>query len=72
MPVKTKKWNLIDNYCFKTLIKTLTEKKISSLFEIPYSPECRPIDLIIKREYKGIFNLYDKIEYHKNRVDLGL
>ena len=71
LPAKAKKWNLMANHCDKTLIRTLLAMKISSLFEMPYTPECRPVDLIVNGEYKGNFNLCDKIEYHKNRVELG-
>ena len=69
LPTKAKKWNLMSNNADKSLLRTLLAMKISSLFEMPYTPECRPVDLILNGEFKGNFNLCDKID--EKRVDLG-
>ena len=71
MPAKAKKWNLMANHSDKTLLRTLLAMKISTLFEMPFTPECRPVDVMVNGEFKGNYNLCDKIEYSKNRVDLG-
>ena len=71
MSAKAKKWNLMANHSDKTLIRTLLEMKISTLFEMPYTPQCRPVDLMVNGEFKGNYNLCDKIEYNKNRMQLG-
>ena len=71
MSAKAKKWNLMANHSDKTLIRTLLAMKISTLFEMPYTPQCRPVDLMVNGEFKGNYNLCDKIEYNKNRMQLG-
>ena len=71
MPAKAKKWNLMANHSDKTLLRTILAMQISKLFEMPFSPECRPVDVIINGEFKGNYNLCDKIEYNKNRIQLG-
>ena len=71
MPAKAKKWNLMANHADKTLLRTLLAMKISTLFEMAFTPECRPVDVMVNGEFKGNFNLCDKIEYNKNRVQLG-
>ena len=71
MPAKAKKWNLIANHSDKTLLRTLLAMKISTLFEMSYTPECRLVDVMVNGEFKGNYNLCDKIEYNKNRVELG-
>ena len=71
LPAKAKKWSLLANHSDKTLLRTLVAMKISTLFEMPFTPECRPVDLMVNGEFKGNYNLCDKIEYNKNRVDLG-
>ena len=71
MPANAKKWNLMANHSDKTLLRTLLAMKISTLFEMPFTPECRPVDVIVNGEFKGNYNLCDKIEYNKNRIDLG-
>ena len=71
MPAKAKKWNLMANHSDKTLLRTLLAMKISTLFEMSNTPECRPVDVMVNGEFKGNYNLCDKIEYNKNRVELG-
>ena len=71
LPAKAKKWSLLANHSDKTLLRTLVAMKISTLFEMPFTPECRPVDVMVNGEFKGNYNLCDKIEYNKNRVDLG-
>ena len=71
MPAKAKKWNLMANHSDKTLLRTLLAMKISTLFEMSYTPECRPVDVMVNGEFKGNYNLCDKVEYNKNRVELG-
>ena len=71
LPAKAKKWSLLANHSDKTLLRTLVAMKISTLFEMPFTPECRPVDVMVNGEFKGNYNLCDKIEYSKNRVDLG-
>ena len=70
-PAKAKKWNLMANHSDKTLLRTLLAMKISSLFEMTFTPECRPVDVMVNGEFKGNYNLCDKIEYNKNRIELG-
>ena len=71
MTAKAKKWNLMANHSDKTLLRTMLAMKISTLFEMRFTPQCRPVDLMINGEFKGNYNLCDKIEYNKNRIELG-
>ena len=71
LSAKAKKWNLMANHSDKTLLRTLLAMKISILFEMPFTPECRPVDVMVNGEFKGNYNLCDKIELNKNRVQLG-
>jgi len=58
------------NHSDKTLIRTLLAMKIRTLFEMSFTPECRLVDVMVNGEFKGNYNLCDKIEYNKNRIDL--
>ena len=62
MPAKAKKWNLMANHSDKTLLRTLLAMKISTLFEMSNTPECRPVDVMVNGEFKGNYNLCDKVE----------
>ena len=71
LPAKAKKWNLMANYADRTLLRTLLGFEISSLVEMKYTPQCRPVDVMVNGEFKGNYNLCDKIERNKNRVQLS-
>ena len=70
LPAKAKKWNLMANHSDRTLLRTLLGFKISSLFEIYYTPQCRSVDVMVNGDYKGNYNLCDNIEYNENRIKL--
>ena len=70
MQSKAKSWTLLANHSDKTLIRNILAYKISSLFELKYSPECKPVDLIVNGEYKGNYNLCDQIEEGKGRIEV--
>ena len=70
MPANAKKWNLLANHGDKTLLRTRLAFKISSLFEMKYTPACLPVDLMVNGEYKGNFDLCDQVEQGKGRVEI--
>ena len=70
MPANAKKWNLLANHGDKTLLRNKLAFKISSLFEMKYTPACLPVDLMVNGEYKGNFDLCDQIEQGKGRVEI--
>ena len=71
LPAKAKKWNLMANFSDRTLLRTLLGFKLSSLFEMKYTPQCRSVDVMVNGEFKGNYNLCDKIEFNENRVNLS-
>ena len=70
MPANSKKWNLLANHGDKTLLRNKLAFKISSLFEMKYTPACLPVDFMVNGEYKGNFDLCDQIEQGKGRVEI--
>ena len=70
MPANAKKWNLLANHGDKTLLRNKLGLKISSLFEMKYTPACLPVDLMVNGEYKGNFDLCDQVEQGKGRVEI--
>ena len=70
MPANAKKWNLLANHSDKTLLRNKVAFKISSLFEMKYTPSCQPVDLMVNGEYKGSYDLCDQVEQGKERVDI--
>ena len=70
MTAKDKSWTLLANHSDKTLIRNMLALKISSLFEMKYTPECQPVDLILNGEFKGNYGFCDQVKYGKGRIEV--
>ena len=70
MPAKAKSWTLLANHSDKTLIRNMLAFKISSLFEMKYTPACKPVDLIVNGEFKGNYGLCDQVEEGEGRIEV--
>lgn len=69
-PAKAKKWTLINNYGDKTLIRNNVAFEISRRAEMPYSPWCRNVDLLLNGEYRGTYQLTDWLGIDSKRVNI--
>jgi hypothetical protein len=65
-----KNWAIIANFSDKTLMRYLLAHKISSLFELTYSPACESVDMILNGEFQGNFGFCDQIEEGKGRIEV--
>lgn len=65
-----KKWTLINNYGDKTLIRNLIAFQMSKIARMPYTPYGTMVDVMLNGEYKGTYQLCDKIEAKKDRVNI--
>ena len=70
MPSKSRSWTLLANHSDKTLIRNMLAFKISSLFDMKYTPACTPVDLIVNGEFKGNYGLCDQVEKGDGRVEI--
>ena len=70
LPANAKSWTLLANHSDKTLIRNMLAFKISSLFEMKYTPICQPVDLIVNGEFKGNYGLCDQVEEGKGRIEV--
>lgn len=70
-PAKDKKWTVINNYGDKTLMRNMLAFEVSRLFGRSYTPYCQPVDVVVNGEYRGQYQLSDKIEVGKNRIELN-
>ena len=70
MTAKAKTWTLLANHMDKSLIRNLVALKISTLFEMKYTPECKPVDLIVNGEFKGSYDFCDQVEEGKKRIEV--
>ncbi len=69
-PSNAKKWTLINNYGDKTLMRNQLAFELSRRFNMPYTPFCAYVDVVLNGDYKGCYQLCDQIEVRKGRVDI--
>ena len=69
-PAKAKKWTLINNYGDKTLMRNCLAFEVSKRLELPYTPYCQPVDVIMNGEYKGCYQLCDQVSPDPKRVPI--
>ena len=69
-PAKDKKWVLINNFSDKSLIRNMVGFEVSRCLGMLYTPFCTMADVIVNGDYRGTYQLADKIEVGKNRLDI--
>ena len=70
-PSTAKSWILLANHGDKTLIRNLLALEISRLFEMRFTVNCKPIDIICNGEYLGNYIICEKIEVKKDRINIS-
>ena len=67
---KAKDWVLVNNYGDKTLMRNIVAFHVSEIFAMPYTPYSQPVDVFVNGEYKGNYQLCDKVEVKKERIEI--
>ena len=70
MPAKAKNWVLINNLSDKTLMRNMVAFEASRRLGMDYTPAARLVDVMYNGELKGTYQLCDKIEAGKNRIEM--
>lgn len=69
-PAKAKNWVLVNNYGDKSLMRNIVAFHVSRAADMPYTPFCEAVDVLVNGEYKGCYQLSDKIEVKKGRIEV--
>ena len=67
---KSKKWVLTSNARDHALIRNQICFGLSEFVGLPYTPECRQVDLYLNHQYNGTYILQEKVEIGENRIDI--
>lgn len=67
---KSKNWSLIANYEDKTLLRNYLAEYIGEQIGMEFVMQVRPVDLWYNGEYWGTYNLTEKVEIEKERVNI--
>lgn len=65
-----KKWSLVNNYGDKSLMRNIVAFEIARRVGMAYVPFCKPVDVFLNGEFKGCYQLCDKIDIRPARVDI--
>lgn len=69
---KHKKWVLLANYSDKSLLRTEFAFNLgNNIFDnLSWTPGAKSVELVLNGEYVGVYQLVEKIEFDKNRLDI--
>ena len=68
---KNRNWVLISNHCDQSLIRNYIAFWLQNQLDgIPWSPECRMVDLYLNNEYVGDYMLVEKITTGETKIDI--
>lgn len=65
-------WVFLANYSDKSLLRNALAMQISSILGMDWTPRYRIVELWINREYQGVYNLFEKKEVTRNKVNIDL
>ena len=67
---KLSRWILLANQYDQTAIRNTVCLKLAAAAGLPYTPQCRAVDLYINGNYRGNYLLCEKIEIGKNMLPI--
>lgn len=67
---KAKGWVLLANYADKSLLRNATAMRSSEILQMPWTPRYRIVEVWLNGSYEGVYNLFEKKDTGKNKVDI--
>lgn len=67
---KAKKWVLISNYLDHSMLRNALTTEICKQTDMPYTSDYVFVDLYADGDYRGTYQLYEKIQIQKQRVNI--
>jgi len=67
---KNKKWILLANWYDVSLIRNQITFDLYRQVGMPYTPDCRQVELYLNRNYNGTYLLTEKIQIKKHRLEI--
>lgn len=64
-----KSWNLLANYYDTSLLRNMTAYHLGDMLDnLPYSTNCRSVDVYVNGSYQGVYLLCENINVNKSRI----
>ena len=67
-----KSWVFLANYSDKSLLRNVVGMTTSSIMEMQWTPEFRIVEVWINDDYQGVYNLFQKKDVGRNKVDIDV
>lgn len=64
-------WVLLANYSDKTMVRNRTAMRMGSMSLLAYTPQSHFVELMLNGRYDGTYELCEKLELARHRVDTG-
>ena len=68
---KNKSWVLLANYTDKTMLRNYIAFYMGYMSNLDYTPKTHFTELMLNGQYKGTYQLCEKLKISKNRVNVG-
>ncbi|MGM9740606.1 MAG: CotH kinase family protein [Candidatus Cryptobacteroides sp.] len=68
----SKGWVFLANYSDKSLLRNIVGMTTSEILEMQWTPEFRIVEVWINDDYQGVYNLFEKKDVGKNKVDIDV
>jgi len=65
-----KKWSLLANFSDKTLMRNSIGFELGRMFEVPFTPRSKYVEVILNGTFLGNYLLTDQIEIGENRINI--
>ena len=68
---KAKKWILTGNWLDRTMLRNQITYDLAAFAGLPYTPECRQVELYVNHEYLGLYLFSEKVEIQPGRIAIS-
>ena len=66
-----KSWNLVANYYDTSMLRNMTAYEMGNMLDgMPYTPNCKSVEVYINGQYQGVYLLCEAVNVNKNRVNI--
>ena len=66
-----RRWILLANYSDKSMLRNEVALKMGQISDLEFTPSSQFVDLYLNNNYRGTYQVTQKVEESSNRVDIG-
>lgn len=65
-----KDWVLLAEYYDQTSMRNIVSMQVSKICGMPWTPECRPVEVYFNGDYRGVYTLFEHKETGNSKVNI--